>query len=318
MIFVLAAFAAKAQNAEYTLSSFTAPYVELTGATVYGDNFWDDPEIVIDPGFPIILGNESISPMLQVGFGAEWGTFNETSFSSMGYFMDIISSANVDEPGAPSFISWLTTGPVGDRIFKIEYKDVAFYGEYDLLGTAVNRVNFQLWFYENGSAIEYRFGPSNIVDAFLVYEGMEGPGLAMIINLQDDGEVDLGLIINGDPANPSLLTFQNTNDFDEEVDDIGLTGTPADGQVYRLDRLVVSTSDQEQAGFQLYPTIAEQELRLSGALSAAQHYRIVNVSGAAVQNGVLDEMRVDVSSLAPGVYLMQVDGHMKAQKFVKR
>ncbi|MCA1750453.1 MAG: T9SS type A sorting domain-containing protein [Flavobacteriales bacterium] len=47
-------------------------------------------------------------------------------------------------------------------------------------------------------------------------------------------------------------------------------------------------------------------------------YRIVSLSGAAVVGGVLSANSIDVSGLASGMYLLQIDGTSTAQKFVKR
>lgn len=318
---------AQAQNVQYQLSAFTTPFAELSGATVHDEADWDDPFITIPLEFPFQLGNTVLTSLSQVGLGAEWGEFNFSafSFSSVGYYPDLISSAEANNPGAPSIISWLTDGPAGNRILKIEYKDAAFYSEVMGDETAENRVTFQLWFYEAGSAIEFRFGPSNITDPFLAYEGFEGPPLMLAANVDlsmtSTGAVDVGLLISGNPSNPQLITFDNYFDFEDQLFDgeiSTLSGTPANGQVYRLDQLIVSTNDEEAPGFLLYPTIAEQEIRIKGQLSSVQNFRIVNITGAAVKNGVLNNNRIDVSDLAPGVYLMQLDGYHTAQKFVKR
>lgn len=323
--FMLMAFCAQAQT-DYQLSSFDAPFEELSGATIYDVEDWIFPEISIAVDFPFMLGSESITSLTQMGFGFEWVMHNEVSsnVNVLGAFLFLASSSVLADPGAPSMISWLTEGETGNRILKIEYLDVAFVPEISSMGTAINRMSAQLWLYESDNSIEYRFGPSNIVNPEFAYEFHQGPILFMLSNLnQSSGDVETGFYLSGDPANPELVPVSTYGEFSAALlsssgDGTPLTGTPADGQVYRLEPMSLSVSDEVQTGFKLYPTIAEQEIILSGIPSGVENYNIINVSGATVQTGVLENNRVNVSELASGMYLIQVDGGLKAEKFFKR
>lgn len=307
---------------DYQLSHFTADYIELTGAESWAQEEWDDPEIEIPLDFTFVFGQNEITNLLQIGLGAEWGTISANGVDFIAYGGDVISSALTDNPGAPSTISWVTEGNPGNRILKIQYKDVAFWAEVAMQGTAVNRVNFQMWFYEQGSAIEFRFGPSNVPDPATAYEGLSGPPIWYAAGVSESsGAVDFAAQIIGDPADPELEGFSNIFDF---FDDLygnavgGLDSTPADGQVYRLSAGTVSVTDTEEGSFDLFPTVAQQEIFLRGDLPAGVAYRIINLSGAAAASGFLSAKRIDVSGLASGMYLLQIDGASRARKFVKR
>lgn len=304
------------------LTHFTADYTEITGGETYPDENWDDPEIDIPLDFSFSFGGSEITNLIQLGYGAEWGSISAAGVDFIAYGGDVISSSLADEPGAPSSISWVTEGNPGNRILKIQYKDVAFWTEVSMQGTAVNRVNFQMWFYEAGSAVEFRFGTSNVPDPELAYEGLSGPPIWFVSGAsQEDGAVDFGGQLTGEPSAPQLEGITNLFDFFEELfgnGNGGLNGTPADGQVYRLSNTIVSTTDLADQAFELFPTIAQQEVFLRGDLAPGTAYRMFNLNGSTVASGVLTAKRIDVSDLPAGMYLLQIDGAGSAQKFVKR
>ncbi|MFN2423875.1 MAG: T9SS type A sorting domain-containing protein [Cryomorphaceae bacterium] len=307
---------------DYQLTHFTANYVEITGGESWGEADWDDPEIDIPMEFNFVFGQNEVTNLIQIGYGAEWGTISANGIDFISYGGDVISSAEADNPGAPSTISWVTEGNPGNRILKIQYKDVGFYAEVFGGGTAENRVNFQMWFYELGSAVEFRFGPSNVTTPLVAYEGLSGPPIYFAGGFDgNNGNVDFGAQLIGDPASPQLSGIDNIYDFFDDLYEDGIGGlnsTPAEGQVYRLLAQSVSVTDHEEHSFELYPTIAQQEVFLRGDLPIGMPYRIVSLSGAAVVGGVLSANSIDVSGLASGMYLLQIDGTSTAQKFVKR
>ncbi len=304
LLFSMFASAGLYAQGDYQLTFFSAACTEISGAEVYDDPEWDDPEIDIALGFPFSFGTNDIVNLIQIGFGAEWASITVDGADLITYGADIISSAGAEDPGEPSIISWVTEGEPGNRILKIQYKDVAFWAEITFQGTAENRANFQIWLYEQGSAIEFRFGPSNIVDANIAYEGLGGSPIYFAAGIDEmTGEVDFGGLIGGNPSTPQLFGFDNLFDFFDGLigSNMLLAGTPADGQVYRLSTESVSTRELPAHSFELYPTLAQQELFLRGDLTPGMAYRIVSRTGAAVANGVLAANRIDVSALDAGM-----------------
>ncbi|MCA1750445.1 MAG: T9SS type A sorting domain-containing protein [Flavobacteriales bacterium] len=309
---------------DYQLTHFTADYLEITDGEVLAEDNWFAPEIEIALDFTFDFGGAEMTTLSQIGVGAEWGAISATALDIMSYGALLNSSAGAGDPGAPSIISWVTEGAVGSRILKIQYKDAAFLEEVLSSGTAENRVNFQLWFYEQGGAFEFRFGPSNIVNPNSAYINLPGPPIYFFGGADElTGNINFGGAIAGDPAAPVLLSFDNSVDYFDELygpnpGPVALSGTPAEGQVYRLSSQTVSVIDYEDHTFELFPTLAQHEVFFRGDLTPGMPYRIVNITGAAVASGVLSANRIDVSGLASGMYLLQIDGTSTAQKFVKR
>src|SRR5690606_4090803 len=71
-----------------------------------------------------------------------------------GLYDDFADAAAI-EGLSTSEITYNTTGDIGNRITKIQYKDAAFYEEVNGPEPAAeNRMSFQLWFYEDNGIME--------------------------------------------------------------------------------------------------------------------------------------------------------------------
>lgn len=296
----------------YVFSTFTDEYNELTDPVVFTDEpDWDDPAILITMPFNFQMGDMDVPILSQLGLGAEWGGFTSMELSMAGYYPDVINGENPS-----SQIAWKTVGNDGNRILKIEYDNAAFYNEVSQNSTDENRVNFQMWFYEVDNAIEFRFGESNITDPELVYDGFQGPPIYIATDVNfNTGAASFVGVLTGDPSNPDMEVL--TNFFDVGLEQ-SLNGTPANGRVYRFAPGTVGVDNSIQEKFSLYPTIAQQELNLRGDIVFGDAYRIISLDGRTVSSGLLSSSTVDVSSLASGTYLFQIDNFGKAQKFVKQ
>jgi len=205
---------------------------------------------------------------------------------------------------------------MGDQICKIQFANAAFYSEVSGLNSAENRTNFQMWFYESDFSLEMRFGASNITNAPLVYEGIDGPGIGVFTGITDDGEnAEYGAILTGNPANPLLETV----DIEDDIFAIGLNATPASGQVYRFTPTIVSTDDIEnRIQFSVFPNPTVNHLRIDGNISENTTYRISDVTGKIVMSGSYNSRStIDVSALGSGIYILALDGYAVSKRFVK-
>jgi hypothetical protein len=309
-------FGLVAYGQSYVFSTFTAGYSELTDPTVFTDEEeWDDPTISINMPFDFQIGNTDIPVLLQIGYGAEWGGLTGLTGSIFGYYPDLIAAPG-GKGSSISEIGWKTEGAAGNRILKIQYKDAAFYNEVAGIGTADNWINFQIWLYEADNAIEFRFGTSNILDADLVYDDLPGPPIYIAgdINLTN-GNLSFGHILTGNPASPELESLSNYDDVGGEQ---SLNGTPASGRVYRFAPGTVGVNQVQAENFSIYPTLAENVITLRGDINPGAAYHIFSLDGRILNAGVLSSNTLDVSSLASGTYLLQIDEFGMAQKFVKR
>ncbi|WP_222166690.1 T9SS type A sorting domain-containing protein [Edaphocola aurantiacus] len=132
-------------------------YTQLTNATDIGfDVDWDDTvSDAITLPFAFKYQNTTVATVNIETYG---GLYLNESFHEdleigniMGVNMDYVSAGR-------GKIFYTTTGTAGNRIFKVEYRNVGRYN--DVNGT--DTLNFQIWLYESDNAIEYRGGYSNV------------------------------------------------------------------------------------------------------------------------------------------------------------
>jgi hypothetical protein len=305
--------------AQYDVVTFTSQYNELSGATTLAlEEGWDDPEVLIPFGFDFTIGNLTVNNMVQIGLGSEFVLGNLNNGGYIGYFVDVADAAGIDGE-EPSKISYLTEGEPGNRICKVQYLDCAFYAEVfgqEMPPTSVNnRLNFQIWIYETDNAIEFRFGSNTIVDPDLVYEGANGPQIAVVTGLNADGEeFNVATVLDGSPEDPTVINSQNVN----EVEFVTLNGTPQDGRVYRFSPGTVNTSDQQLESFTVYPTMAQNEIWIKDYSGMRSAFTMYDQAGKQVRSGIYaNGEALNISSLTPGMYFITLDNNVSTIKFVK-
>lgn len=298
-------------SAQYTVSTFTEDYTSLSDEQNLGiESDWDDPFFTLPLGFDFQIGTSTISSISQDGVGATFfsGTFDNGN--ALGYFEDLIDGSSL---GDASFITYKVDGNVGERICKIQYANCAFYDEVEIEGSANNRVNFQIWFYESDFAVEFRFGPSSISNPELAYLNFQGPIIGIFQDITDDGEtVGTATYLSGNPESPTV----ETNTDVSQIEFNGLSGTPEDGRVYRFTPSSLNTDDLKKELFSIYPTLATEEIWIKGTENLRGTYSITNLAGQVVETGVLNSDRIDVSFLQPGFYLISIGD--TSQKFLKQ
>jgi len=331
LIAMMLGIASFAQNT-YTLSTYTSTYTELTNATPVNiieegeGEHWDDPLFFIDLDFGFPIGGSTYNSLIQFGDGAAFliGNINyeDTTLTSsivhfFGMLDDFVDGADAPESLA-SEITHNTTGDIGNRITKIEYKDAAFYEEvYGMEPSAENRMNFQLWFYENDGIMEVHFGESNITDPALVFYENPGPSMMIATDIDFEDENEglswAGLVI-GNPATPTLLQ----GNFDI-IEDGSLNGIPESGRVYRFSPSgSVGIANAETPAFSIYPTLVQNQIWVKDPVPTNAVYRIIDIAGKQVKTGSLTGNNpLDASDLNAGLYIFSIDGMANAVKFVK-
>jgi len=327
LISMLAGGAAFGQTS-YTLSTYTATYTELANPTLvemndHDEDTWDDPFFSVPFSFEFSIANETFNSTMQIGAGAmmAFGDIMNMEDSLIHIFAltDDIVDGDFIEDLPSSEISYTTEGAVGNRIAKIQYQNVAFYEEVNSPEAAAeNRMNFQLWFYENGGIIEIHFGSSNIPNPEIAFFGNPGPSVILAINLGiDEEDMDYGAIIMGDPTNPSLFDFTSAPPDDLPT---GLDGVPASARVYRLaPSSPLYVSDIRGSEFSVYPAITQSSLWIKGGMEGSTNYRVMDITGKVVLSGkIQNQNSINVSGLNAGVYLISMEGMSKAAKFIKQ
>jgi len=326
-LFLIAMTASLASFAQpYTLTTYTANYTELINPAIVSsndvdENTWNDPLFTFSFGFDFEIGGEFHTSVTQFGEGAymAFGDIDdEDTLNIFGLQEDLVDGDYL-EGLASSEISFKTVGTAGDRIAKIQYQNVAFYDEITSPEPAAeNRMNFQLWFYENGGIMEIHYGNSNLPNPDVAFFGNQGPTMLLGINvsLQTIG-VEYGATILGDPTNPTLFEFTTYPDGELQL---GLDGIPESGRVYRFaPSNPVGISEPNAQEFTVYPTVTESNLWVTAETNANAEYRIMDITGKEIMNGKMqNHSPINVSNLNAGIYLFSIVGWNNAAKFIKQ
>lgn len=310
----------------YSFQHFSAPYTDLQGATsINQGETWDEIEAELPIGFPFTMYNEIGTELSLYGSGGGLQLDNPLicydlngaaigSMSSTSGFLCL----NPDEPfvdrnyptASASPLSFLLEGAVGNRILKIEFKNVGFIAEYGELGSTPSFMNLQFWFYEADCAIEFRFGDLFIQDPSLIY-GTESGGLYGLRHWVCLGVPDQGHWLTGDAAAPTLLA---------DPAETYIQGTPAPGTVYRFERTggcELSTGVQAlmtDHGSAAFPNPSHGLVRISvGSAATDRVAYLYSVTGALISTVRLATSQSFDLRLPddPGIYLIRltsVDG----------
>ncbi|RQO31748.1 hypothetical protein DBR32_07320 [Taibaiella sp. KBW10] len=170
----------KRYTATYTTGG---TYTPLSGATDIGFNAdWDDT--VSNPitlPFAFKYQNVAITTVAVETYGSLLLNNVINEMTTTGH----ITGLNMDYTSAGrGKVFYTTTGTTGNRIFKVEYRNVGRFND----DTGNDTLNFQVWLYESDHAIEYRAGYKNVNDTMFATD---------LSGAMDDKEVILaGLIGN--------------------------------------------------------------------------------------------------------------------------
>ncbi len=302
----------QSRSFNYNFSVLTGTYSNLTGATSLNDNtVWDDPEFSISLPFPFIFnGNNNANIIYFSGMGGELATGTEDDFADfiLPLACDLIDRG-YDLGISLSSIGYLVEGTEGNRILKIEWKNVGSYDE----GAPYNMyINFQMWLYEGTNIVEYHYGPSMINDPDLFYYY---PGAFIGItsyNESLDSAFNIHML-TGPAASPTLSTAFET-----------VIGTPPPGTIFRFSPVDLSVQEDNFCNneFFIYPNPAIEIITLKFSEKKDRLIEISDLTGKVIRKlAVSDELTmIDISDLKPGIYFisMLTDYSWSAQKFLKQ
>ncbi len=210
----------------YTLTTFSEPYNDLTGATsINNGEIWDEPDYIVPLPFPFTLLGTDVTYLEFYGSGSLMRAPTEDPNVDAYVFSFETDLVDRGSFGSVSLspISYKSTGTVGNHILKIEFKNAGSYYEMDENGTLDMFINFQLWLFEGSNKIEFHFGNSSINDPSVFYGGDIGAGLGVTNYNETDDIISNPHFLVGQPSNPTLSANVSF-----------LNGTPSNGTVYRL------------------------------------------------------------------------------------
>lgn len=298
----------------YQFSKTTGTYTNLTGATSLTNNLtWDDPIATIPLGFNITLFDTTVSTLyfnesfwggtimasnLDVGRAAAISIF-EADLMDRGY--DYLMGE--DQPGGLSTLSYKVDGTSGNKVAKIEWKNVGFYEEILNDDTSLQFMNCQLWLYEGSNTIEMHYGPNNVTNGPLVYENEPGPSIGIFpaVNMETflfegDGFAVGGIV----PNELGYINFSDTTPY--------LGGTPANGTIYKFTFDPTSVKDVNKLAkeIKLWPQPAANLVNLQSSLTIEPNVTALAVDGRKIALK-LNQNKVDISTLPKGIYTLQFE-----------
>ena len=296
---------------DYELTVFNEPYENLENPTSLNNGaIWDDPIFTVPIGFDFQFGSNTINTLYFTddalgGILFTNDTIGEAAFGAFGPVLQDIIDRGFDTGTSQSPLSFQLDGEPGSQILKVEWNNVGFFDEV----TFQDFMNFQIWLYEEGNVIEYRYGPNEINDPDSSFEGLDGIQLALFPLLTEDGGGPLNqdsYILSGDPQNPELVTLSTQEEF-EQAEAISLTGAIPDGTVYRFSSETLSITDEvnNPVDFTIYPNPSNGVFEVQSDVIDYK-LQVYDVSGQLVMDTDSSIETYDISALSKGVYFVKV------------
>lgn len=283
----------------YFLSKSNEAYQFLTDdIPLSNGRVWDDPSFVVPIGFEFQLFESTVDSLYFLpGFGGMLTTkpnfMLEYDKSISVFDLDLIDRGFFNDTSL-SPISYKVEGNVGSRIFKLQWKNAGFYGEYESFGTLNDSVNFQLWLYEGTNHIQVRIGPRRVSNPQANYQGETGAIVGLL--KKNTNAKDEGFFAQGPSNNPSIV-FERA----------ALTGTPVNGVVYTFSYRALNVNQPgglHMNMLQVYPNPGKQLLFINSQYLGLLPYQLVDLSGKVILQGSLQAgaNQLDLAQLSAGVY----------------
>ena len=315
-----------AQDLSYFLTIDQENYNDLSNPTELTEVPWDDPELLIPIGFDFELFGDETDSLFLSGLGGLVLPLADPYAGPLDmiwvYGSDIIDRG-YDTNQSLSTISHKTEGNPGNRICKVEWKNVGFYNEWDAGQPMNSFTNFQLWLYEGSNTIEIRFGESNVPNPNNVHDfnGTSILGFYENINF-NTYQLDYLWYLSGPENNPEIEFIQDIYNYNI----FGFNSEPADGRIYRftVDQPVSAQEPGLGESIRIYPTLVDQYLQVETDLDNTSRgaISIVNELGQLLYQEALTTgtQHLDLSALPSGNYFVniQADGRQHSQMVVKK
>lgn len=290
---------------QYPCYPYSSPYVELIGATTLTT---------------VAPWSYATAYTVPIGFTFEFRSANFTSINIEGsgftyfdpsyYYLMLPFTVKLQSKGSSgnnSPISYQTTGAIGSRILKIQWKNAGFY--YDTTST----INFQLWLYESSNNIEVHIGPNDVPNPSLVYQenGSDGPVIG-VFHYTSASYCTYSTALTGTPANPTGVTATgNINLFANS-----LSSTPSDSQVYKFEPYFLGVG--EYRGDILFASSIVNENLVFQSEAAISSCMLYSLDGKICILRSVEDQQMFVGDLPSGMYIVeaQIAGMVSRQKLV--
>ena len=329
-------------NPSYTFQKLTEPYQNLTNSISLNNGLqWDDPDILIPVNMDFVVFGHAFNTLYFNMMGAGLTNESEENDYENSPFHMILSPILADyvdpcldygdyggngakgggqkrfrdegDPGSCSNLSYRVDGDPGSRIFKFEWQNASLYDAMDSCF-----LNMQIWYYEDGHILEFRYGSSLISNDDLA-EIQESEWLTPIIAFEETSTQDgYYAFLSGDPDNPVFYCGSYAELYSQmESGSLAfLNHQPYPNTVYRFEPTTVGVQTYELLGVSVSPNPVSDWLFIQGADHAM--VEIYNETGQLVSAQTYTGP-VEVSGLTSGVYFVKVtrDGRSAVKKVLK-
>lgn len=282
--------------------------IELIGSTD-----WDDEVVPFTLPFDFYYKGMLVQRWVMDTYGGLYPIDNYTA----GSIPPIAAFYSDYTDRGDSRVDYEVTGSTGNRIAKVEFKDVGYFSDLQKNDFA----NFQIWLYEGSNRIEYHAGASSITEGRfnvsseygdllitgLNYAGLSGDAspaddifhfVGRLHNVPKDSVVTLKN--NSGPTDPAMIDFINYGVF------------PESGTVFAFvplaDQAPMPVADvQEENSNALFPNPVTDNLiiQLNQAPDKGAAFILYDMTGRELlrSNIKLRETTIPVSFLTKGIYL---------------
>lgn len=300
----------------YNLVVKQEAYQPLTNGTNLTTIAWDDEYFKVPIGFSFDMDGQVINDFSLLS--AQLFLTDTMGKNAQGFLitdMDIYDRALASGGNVKSPLRYNLSGVAPYRIFKLEISGAGIYDEYFNYNTWEDSVDIQVWIYESSNIVELHYGPSNINHPTDYFKINGSPLIGYVRGLDvDTGTIGTFYYLDSNALAPKISV---TNDIFNSKG--GLLSYPSDGTVYRFEPKGVTVNNIAKNDIQV--SIIKNtgdNVILNNEYRGRTTYRVLNTNGASVKiEGELQGGRntIDISSLASGMYMMQVQNSEGAKTF---
>lgn len=298
----------------YKLSKLSGTYTNLTGLTsTHNNQPWQKHSISFTYTLPFNININGANYKFVEFDGANMFLHSisgsEVEIYATGISIADRTASNTSVSVSP--VGYKVEGTVGNRIFKMQFKNVGSAVEKYFYSVNTSYTNIQLWLYETSNIIEYHIGSNNINQ----YHYPEEP----VTIFGFGGEPSTGsfvCVLYQNAQNPLLGEY--THEGQVTPTNYGLSDYPLTGTVYRFTPFgSASTPENFINNVKVYPNPATDYLAVEGLTNSA-NYGIFSLNGSLVASGIVaaNNSKINVQTLPVGTYMLKI--HSAVVKFVKK
>lgn len=287
---------------------YNQAYSDLINDTIITTQGWDDFDGSVPLGFNFSLMGRSADTLLfnqDFNTGADLLVGSGDTVNIISFFTDFIDRSTISG-NQPSTVSYKTDGTGNNKIAKVQWKNLGFWGEGNAMGTLDDSVNFQLWIYEGSNTIEVHYGKSSIqtpyTDLFEYEKPVFGMGKNLVVSLI---WFDWAYYVAS--TNPPRMDSIDIMGL-ISTDTLGFDTWPAEGTVFKFTNPVVGIDGVKLNDFtSVYPTVFDEyfSIKITQAGFKGSAY-LFDLNGRKLLEQPLSEGKeqIETGALASGNYIL--------------